>query len=77
MRTELPIEPRGSDSGTATRCGQFLGTASYAPSEQLLGNLDEQSPASDGYRLGAFLHELLTGQPPIASAKSIDDMLRQ
>jgi WD40 repeat protein len=47
-----------------SQAGQPLGTASYMPPEQALGNLREIGPAADVYALGAILYECLTGGPP-------------
>ncbi len=65
--TELDIEPSlipsGSDNGMTVQ-GSIIGTAAYAPPEQLSGNLDLVNERSDVYGLGAMLYELLTGTTP-------------
>lgn len=64
-------------TGSATRYGSFVGTAAYAPPEQLRGELDKLSPASDVFCLGGILFEILTGKPPIEHKSSIDEILKQ
>lgn len=73
---ELPlalVAPKITDFGLAklldsdqerTRHGQLLGTPSYAPPEQLVGEGERAGPATDIYSLGAILYELLTGRAP-------------
>lgn len=62
------VSPDTDLSGTA------VGTDGYAPPEQLRGMAE---PRSDLYALGAAMHHLLTGEPPIPfllkPLKSIDD----
>ena len=48
--------------------GSIVGTAAYAPPEQLMGNHDLVNERSDVYGLGAMLYELLTGKPPAQAA---------
>jgi serine/threonine protein kinase/WD40 repeat protein len=63
---EMPLGTSDMASGSETRYGSFVGTAAYAPPEQVLGDLDKFGPTSDVYSLGAILYELLSGQPPLA-----------
>lgn len=64
-------------SGGATRDGGFVGTATYAPPEQLRGEHSKLCPASDVYSLGGILFEILAGRPPIEQSSSIDEVLGQ
>lgn len=64
-------------SGSETQQGQFLGTAAYSPPEQLEGRIDELSERTDVYSLGAILHEILTGKPPVTSAQTTIEAIEQ
>lgn len=47
-----------------TRDGSIMGTIPYIPPEQAAGRLEEISPRSDVYSLGALFYEMLTQRPP-------------
>ncbi len=70
---EPSLVPSGSHDGM-TMQGSIVGTAAYAPPEQLSGNLEQVSERSDVYGLGAMLYELLTGMPP-AQGKTLNDVI--
>ena len=57
------------EMGTAV--GTVLGTPGYMPPEQARGSLDELSPRSDVWSLGAILYEVLTGSQAIKAAGTI------
>src|SRR5262249_44433676 len=61
---ELTLEPSSGSAVAATQIGAALGTPAYMSPEQAAGRLDQITPASDIYGLGATLYSLLTGQAP-------------
>ncbi len=53
-----------------TTVGSFVGTPEYAAPEQFSGGL--ATPATDVYAVGALLHYLLLGRPPIRFSHRMD-----
>ncbi|MCA9192828.1 MAG: tetratricopeptide repeat protein [Planctomycetales bacterium] len=64
----VTVRSSGSDTadgaGSQTQVGSILGTPSYLPPEQALGNVEEINERSDVFGLGAILCVILTGDPP-------------
>jgi serine/threonine-protein kinase len=61
---ETPLFPASGSEAPPTQMGLAMGTPGFMSPEQASGRLDQLSPASDVYSLGATLYALLTGQPP-------------
>ena len=61
-------------SADATRAGDLLGTPSFMPPEQALGNSDQVDPRSDLWSVGATMFRLLTGRT-VHHAESINRVL--
>jgi WD40 repeat protein/tRNA A-37 threonylcarbamoyl transferase component Bud32 len=62
--TDFGLAKRLDASGSLSRDGAVLGTASYMAPEQAAARDSRLTPAADVYSLGAILYELLTGRPP-------------
>jgi len=78
-------EPRVSDFGLArnmnqdngvTKTGDVMGTPSYMPPEQALGEVAKIGACSDIYSLGAILYCLVTGRPPYQAATPLETLLQ-
>jgi serine/threonine protein kinase len=78
-------EPRVTDFGLArrtqgyaslTQIGVILGTPSFMPPEQAVGNVDSVGTLSDLYSLGAILYCMLTGVPPFQGKSSVDVLIQ-
>lgn len=63
--TEAMLPPVSPDDSGATAVGQVIGTPAFMSPEQAASRLDDLSPRSDVYSLGATLYSLLTGRPPV------------
>ncbi|MFN0051548.1 MAG: WD40 repeat domain-containing serine/threonine protein kinase [Planctomycetales bacterium] len=73
---EATLRPSSALSSSGqTQPGSAIGTPAYMSPEQAAGKLDDLSPASDVYSLGATLYHLLCGKPPF-NKSDIADVLR-
>ena len=66
--TDFGLAKRVEENSQLTMTGMIVGTPSYMPPEQAVGNIAEIGVRSDVYSTGAILYELLTGGPPFRSA---------
>ncbi|MBI3863198.1 MAG: serine/threonine protein kinase, partial [Planctomycetia bacterium] len=62
--TDFGLAKVFDDPDERTQSGTTLGTPGYMPPEQAAGKINEITPRSDVYGLGAILYEALTGRPP-------------
>ena len=69
LREDAPlrtVRAGDSESELVTLEGEVLGTPAYMPPEQAHGRIDELSPRSDVYAIGAMLYHLLAARSPYA-----------
>ncbi len=71
--TDFGLAKRADAESGMTQTGQILGTPSYMPPEQALGQSDI-GPAADIYSLGAILYAALTGRPPFQAARVVETL---
>ena len=78
-------EPRVTDFGLAkqinrdsdlTASGQVLGTPSFMPPEQAMGDQKNIGRQSDVYSLGALLYALITGRPPFQADTAVGTIMQ-
>jgi serine/threonine protein kinase len=70
--TDFGLARRTESQSGLTQSGAILGTPSYMAPEQATSSLDEISPATDVYALGAILYECLTGRPPFRAPTLVE-----
>jgi serine/threonine-protein kinase len=73
---EATLRPPSAAGAPATQMGAAFGTPQFMPPEQAAGRLDQMSPATDIYSLGATLYCLLTGQAPF-DGRDLGEVLRK
>ncbi len=74
VQPESSLIPSGISEGLTVQ-GSIVGTAAYAPPEQLQGNLRNVNERSDVYGLGAILYELFVGKPP-AQGETLEAIIK-
>lgn len=72
---EAALQPQSGTGSAPTQMGAAVGTPAFMSPEQAAGRLDQLSPASDVYSLGATLYMLLTGRPP-QTANDLGEVLQ-
>src|SRR5437763_8981027 len=74
--TDFGLAKQDDQTAGMTASGTVMGTPSYMPPEQALGQNQKVGAAADIYALGAILYELLTGRPPFKGATAMDTLVQ-
>ena len=74
--TDFGLAKRLEGDSQLTFTGQIIGSPSYIPPEQAVGERGKALRQSDVYALGAMLYHLLIGQPPF-KGKTLTETLQQ
>lgn len=72
--TDFGLAKRIESDSELTATGQVLGTPSYMPPEQAVGDGGRIGPHSDVYALGAILYACLTGRPPFQGTNVVETL---
>jgi formylglycine-generating enzyme required for sulfatase activity/tRNA A-37 threonylcarbamoyl transferase component Bud32 len=73
--TDFGVAKRLFDRSDLTATGAIIGTPSYMPPEQALGD-KEIDVRADIYSLGAVLYDLLTGRPPFTAQNPTETLMQ-
>jgi WD40 repeat protein len=68
QRDRLVISDRAESGALLSTAGSAIGTPSYMPPEQALGEIDKIDERSDIYALGGILYSILALRPPVEGA---------
>lgn len=72
--TDFGLAKLTTTDSSLTASGQILGTPSYMPPEQALGNVSQVGVTADVYSLGATLYCMLIGRPPFQAATVVETL---
>ncbi len=72
--TDFGLAMQASDRSRLTATGEVIGTPSFMPPEQAVGNASLIGKTSDVYALGAVLYMALVGRPPFLATSTLDTL---